>query len=74
MENFRSTRDLIDAYNHILDPSADPPFLDGEIRYDQPVTAGRELVVEQARWPARDADPLAEDRAGRRRFVVDRLS
>ena len=54
MENFRSTRDLIDAYNHILDPSADPPFLDGEIRYDQPVAPGQELVVEaQAASPRR---------------------
>jgi exodeoxyribonuclease V beta subunit len=48
MENFRSTRALIKAYNHILDPLADPPFFDGEVRYDRPVMAGRELVVEQA--------------------------
>ena len=48
MENFRSTRALIDAYNSMLDPSANPSFFDGEIRYDQPVTAGRELVALQA--------------------------
>ncbi len=47
MENFRSTRALINAYNHILDPSADPPFFDGEIRYDQPIVAGRDFVVKQ---------------------------
>jgi exodeoxyribonuclease V beta subunit len=47
MQNFRSTRDLIDAYNHILDASAPTPFFDGEIRYDRPVTAGREWVIEE---------------------------
>ena len=39
---------LIDAYNSLLDPLADPSFFDGEIRYNQPVTAGRELVALQA--------------------------
>ena len=37
--NFRSTPDLIEAYNHILDPSATPPFFDGNIQYDTPVEA-----------------------------------
>jgi exodeoxyribonuclease V beta subunit len=46
--NFRSTRDLVDAYNHILDPTADPPFLAGTICYDRPVEVGRELIAEQA--------------------------
>ena len=30
-----STSDLIRAYNHILDPSAIPPFFDGDIQYDK---------------------------------------
>jgi exodeoxyribonuclease V beta subunit len=46
--NFRSTSDLIKAYNHILDPSATPPFFDGDIQYDKLVEAGRELVIEEA--------------------------
>ena len=37
IQNFRSTPDLIDAYNHILDPSADPPFFDG----DDPLRSNR---------------------------------
>ena len=32
----------------MLDPSACPTFLDGEIRYDRPVKAGREFIVERA--------------------------
>jgi exodeoxyribonuclease V beta subunit len=48
MENFRSTRALIDAYNFLLDPLAKPSFFDGEIRYDQPVTAGREHIALEA--------------------------
>ena len=46
--NFRSTPDMIEAYNHILDGSASEPFFDGPIRYDVPVTAGRKLVAEEA--------------------------
>jgi len=46
--NYRSTSDLIRAYNHILDPSAAPPFFDGNIQYDKPVDAGQELVAEEA--------------------------
>ena len=45
MRNFRSTPELIGAYNHILDSSAAVPFFDGPIRYDLPVTAGKELVA-----------------------------
>ena len=48
IQNFRSSSALIRAYNHILDPSATPPFFDGEIQYDQPVEAGRELVAMEA--------------------------
>jgi len=44
-ENHRSTPDLIAAYNLILDPLADPPFLDGEITYQNPVRPGRHLVA-----------------------------
>jgi exodeoxyribonuclease V beta subunit len=40
-ENFRSTPQLIDAYNKILDQEATPPFFSGEsIRYDHPVRCG----------------------------------
>ena len=47
-ESFRSTRALIDAYNFLLDSSAEPSFFDGDIRYDRPVTAGRELIAVEA--------------------------
>jgi len=46
--NFRSTPEMIEAYNQILDGSASEPFFDGPIRYDVPVTAGRKLVAEEA--------------------------
>jgi exodeoxyribonuclease V beta subunit len=47
--NFRSTPAMIDAYNHILDQSADLPFFGGrEIRYDVPVKPGRDLIAEEA--------------------------
>jgi exodeoxyribonuclease V beta subunit len=39
--NFRSERPLIDAYNRILDQSAEPSFFTGEIKYDRPVTCGQ---------------------------------
>ena len=46
-KNFRSASSLIAAYNQIFDQSANPPFFRGqEIRYDRPVAAGRELIVE----------------------------
>jgi exodeoxyribonuclease V beta subunit len=45
--NFRSTADMIDAYNHILCSSAGEPFFSGPIRYDVPVKAGCNLVAEE---------------------------
>jgi exodeoxyribonuclease V beta subunit len=39
-ENFRSTPELIDAYNAILDQRAPAPFFSGVIRYDHPVRCG----------------------------------
>jgi exodeoxyribonuclease V beta subunit len=47
-QNFRSSRALIEGYNHILDASASSPFFDGDIRYDRPVEAGCELVALEA--------------------------
>ena len=47
-QNFRSSRALIEGYNHILDATADVPFFDGDIRYDRPVEAGRDLVALEA--------------------------
>ncbi len=39
--NFRSTRAVIDAYNAILDQTAQAPFFShGDVRYDPPVTYG----------------------------------
>ncbi len=40
VHNFRSTADLIDAYNLILDQKAECPLFTGEIRYDVPVECG----------------------------------
>ncbi len=40
-ENHRSTSDLIDALNCILDQKAAPPIFTGDIRYDDPVRCGR---------------------------------
>lgn len=40
-ENHRSTADLIDALNLILDQRAAPPLFSGVIRYDHPVECGR---------------------------------
>jgi exodeoxyribonuclease V beta subunit len=37
--NFRSTRAVVDAYNAILDPDADPPFFDDAGLYPEPVVA-----------------------------------
>jgi exodeoxyribonuclease V beta subunit len=41
VENFRSTSELIDALNLVLDQKAEPPFFTGNIRYDRPVRAAR---------------------------------
>jgi exodeoxyribonuclease V beta subunit len=38
--NHRSTHAVIDAYNAILDQSAENPFFTGSVRYDAPVTFG----------------------------------
>ncbi len=47
--NFRSTAAMIDAYNHILDQSADPPFFGGrEIQYAIPVEPGHDLFAQEA--------------------------
>jgi exodeoxyribonuclease V beta subunit len=41
VENFRSTADAIDAVNLIFEPTPAPAFfVDGDIRYDRPVTCG----------------------------------
>ena len=40
VHNFRSTADLIDAYNLILDQKAERPIFTGDIKYDQPVECG----------------------------------
>jgi exodeoxyribonuclease V beta subunit len=40
IHNFRSTADLIDAYNLILDQKAERPIFTGDIKYDQPVECG----------------------------------
>lgn len=39
-DNFRSTAELIDAYNLIFDQNAEPPFFDGTINYKSPVRCG----------------------------------
>lgn len=40
-ENFRSTANMIEAYNRILDQNAPTPVLSGAIDYSVPVAAGR---------------------------------
>ncbi len=44
-KNFRSTRDVVDALNAILDQSASSPLFDGEIKYDHPVECGKPKLV-----------------------------
>lgn len=44
-ENFRSTQDLVDAFNTIFDQTVQKPFFDGGIRYDLPVACGRKDFV-----------------------------
>ena len=61
--NFRSTAALIMAYNHIFDQSATPPFFTGNIQYDEPVKAGKDLVAEEADGSPVGPNPSAEDRA-----------
>lgn len=46
VENFRSTADVIDAVNLILEPTPAPAFfVEGEIRYDHPVSCGSPATV-----------------------------
>jgi exodeoxyribonuclease V beta subunit len=40
-QNFRSTPELIEAYNKIFDQKEEHPFFQGKITYDHPVTAGQ---------------------------------
>jgi exodeoxyribonuclease V beta subunit len=47
--NFRSTSEMIDAYNCILCSSARGQFFTGVIQYDVPVTPGQNLVAEAPR-------------------------
>ncbi len=42
VENFRSTKQMIGALNTILKQDVTAPLFDGDIRYDFPVTCGRE--------------------------------
>src|SRR5690606_26656042 len=44
--NYRSSAALVDAYNHIL--TGDGPFFTGGVDYDQPVTAGASVRLEDA--------------------------
>ncbi|HYL59645.1 MAG TPA: UvrD-helicase domain-containing protein, partial [Candidatus Acidoferrales bacterium] len=44
VENFRSTKSLIEAVNLIFKQDADPPLFTGDIRYDHPVVCGRESL------------------------------
>lgn len=54
-ENFRSTPELIDGYNAILDQRAVNPYFSGKIRYDRPVRCGdprqRALDIDGATLP-----------------------
>ena len=63
MQNFRLTRDLIDAYNHILDASVSTPFFDGEIRY-RPMQAAEWVIEELDGSPAMPVHLLKVELAG----------
>jgi exodeoxyribonuclease V beta subunit len=41
VDNYRSSADLIEGLNRILDQRASPALFSGEIRYDRPVRCGR---------------------------------
>ncbi len=45
-QNFRSTKNLIAAYNHIFDQSVEEPVFTGEITYSEPVTCGKPQAFE----------------------------
>ena len=64
VHNFRSTPQMIEAYNTIVDQKIDPPFFTGEIKYPNPVCA----VNEGLRWvdpekPDLDLPPIRLVRA-----------
>ena len=44
--NRRSTAQLVDAVNTLLAPPLAAPLLDGEVRYDRPVTAAGDIVAD----------------------------
>ena len=44
-ENYRSTHDMVDALNGILDDKVSPPVFSGQIRYDTPLTCARPDLV-----------------------------
>jgi exodeoxyribonuclease V beta subunit len=58
--NYRSTENLVGAYNAIFDQQADPPFFDhDEITYDHPVDCGQpELFLEGERGESQSAISL----------------
>lgn len=39
-KNYRSSANVIDAYNHVFDQSSERPFFSGDITYDSPVGCG----------------------------------
>lgn len=53
--NHRSTRAMVEAYNRILDPAADPPYFRGPVGYPQPVQPGREGLA----WVDGSGRPLS---------------
>lgn len=62
-KNYRSTPELIAAYNQILDQRAQPPFFSGaDIGYDKPVSAGDEtqaaIDFTDAKTPAVHVFPM----------------
>ncbi len=48
-KNFRSTSDMVDALNGILDQNAKPPFFDGAIEYDHPADCGKPNLLARIR-------------------------
>lgn len=46
--NFRSTQNMIEALNHVLDQSAPTPLFNGEIKYDDPVECGKTELTARA--------------------------
>ncbi|HUY37892.1 MAG TPA: UvrD-helicase domain-containing protein [Candidatus Binataceae bacterium] len=56
IENFRSTEAMIAAINAILDQNANPPLFSGSIKYQNPVSCGREELC--AKVAGRDLAPI----------------